>query len=266
MKLSIIIVNYNVKHFLQQCLQSVYKAIKNIKTEVIVVDNNSVDKSITMLNQHFPKIKLISNNKNKGFSKANNQAIKQAKGQYILLLNPDTVIQEDTLIKTVDFLDKNQKAGALGVKMVDGNGVFLPESKRSLPSPSSAFYKIFGLSKLFPNSKTFGQYHLNYLSQNKVTEVDVLSGAFFMIRKKIIDQIGLLDERFFMYGEDIDLSYRIQTNGYKNYYVPTTSIIHYKGESTKKTSVNYIITFYKAMILFVKKHYNNKNARSIFSN
>ena len=260
MKLSIIIVNYNVKHFLQQCLQSIYKAIKNINVEVLVVDNNSVDNSLTMLHEQFPQVKLIINNKNIGFSKANNQAIKQAKGQYVLLLNPDTVIQEDTLIKTVDFLDKNQQAGALGVKMVDGNGVFLPESKRSLPSPSSAFYKVFGLSKLFPNSKKFGKYHLNYLSQNEVNEVDVLSGAFFMTRKKILDQVGVLDERFFMYGEDIDLSYRIQTNGYKNYYVPTTSIIHYKGESTKKTSVNYIITFYKAMILFVKKHYSHKNA------
>lgn len=263
MILSIIIVNYNVKHFLQQCLQSVYKSIGDLGVEIIVVDNNSVDKSIEMLREHFPKLKLIINDKNVGFAKANNQAIKQAKGNYILLLNPDTVIQEDTLIKTISFLEQNKKAGALGVKMLDGNGLFLPESKRSLPSPASAFYKIFGLSKLFPNSKTFGQYHLNYLNNNEVHEVDVLSGAFFMTRKKILDEIGLLDERFFMYGEDIDLSYRIQKMGYKNYYVPITSIIHYKGESTKKTSVNYIITFYKAMILFVKKHYKQQNANPL---
>ena len=263
MILSIIIVNYNVEYFLHQCLKSIQSAKKNIELEVIVVDNNSVDNSVDMLKKKFPYVKLILNKINAGFSKANNQAIKIAKGEYILLLNPDTVVQEDTLIECVNFLKKNNDVGALGVKMIDGNGMFLPESKRSLPSPSSAFYKIFGLSYLFPNSKKFGKYHLNYINENKVNEVDVLSGAFLMTRKKVFDKIGLLDERFFMYGEDIDLSYRIQKEGYKNIYFPKTTIIHYKGESTKKTSINYIMIFYKAMILFVKKHYSNKNAQTL---
>jgi len=263
MKLSIIIVNYNVKHFLQQCLQSVQKAKKNISIEIIVIDNNSVDNSVEMLKENFPKIKLITNKKNQGFSKANNQGIKQSKGEYILLLNPDTVVEENIFKKTLNFLEENPQVGALGVKMFNGKGEFLPESKRSLPTPISAFYKIFGLSNLFPKSKKFGEYHLKYLDKNKNHEVDVLSGAFFMTRKSILEEINFLDERFFMYGEDIDLSYRIQKKGYKNIYFSETSIIHYKGESTKKTSINYIITFYKAMILFVKKHYSKKKGNPL---
>ena len=260
MILSIIIVNYNVKYFLHQCLKSIETAKKNINLEILVVDNNSVDNSVDMLQNEFPELKLILNKENVGFAKANNQAIKQAKGKYILLLNPDTIVQEDTLHKCVDFLEQNTNTGSLGVKMINGNGDFLPESKRSLPNPASAFYKIFGLSTLFPKSKKFGQYHLNYLNNNKTHEIDVVSGAFFMTRKKILDEIGMLDESFFMYGEDIDLSYRIQKAGYKNIYFPETSIIHYKGESTKKTSINYIIMFYKAMIIFVKKHYSKEKA------
>ena len=263
MTLSIIIVNYNVKHFLHQCLKSIERSKQNINLEIFVVDNNSVDGSINMIQNEFPYVKLISNDKNTGFAKANNQAIKKAKGEYILLLNPDTIIEENTLMETISFLQKNTQAGALGVKMIDGNGNFLPESKRSLPSPSIAFYKIFGLSFIFPKSKKFGKYHLNYLDKEKIHEIDVISGAFFMIRKKIIDEIGMLDENFFMYGEDIDLSYRIQKKGYKNFYLPTTSIIHYKGESTKKTSINYIFTFYQAMIIFVKKHYHTSKANPL---
>ena len=263
MILSIIIVNYNVEHFLHQCLKSIEKAIQDIPLEIFVVDNNSVDNSLNMLRNNFPYVKIIANSDNKGFSKANNQAIRQAKGKYILLLNPDTIIQPNTLIETISFLQETPHAGAVGVKMIDGNGNFLPESKRSLPNPKSAFYKIFGLSKLFPKSKKYGQYHLNYLDENKIYEVDVLSGAFFMTRKNILDEIGMLDETFFMYGEDIDLSYRIQQHGYKNFYFPKTSIIHYKGESTKKTSMNYIFMFYNAMIIFVKKHYVTKNAKPL---
>jgi len=244
MKLSIIIVNYNVKNFLEQCLSSIQNASKDINLEVFVVDNNSIDKSTQMVKNKFPDVNLICNTTNVGFSKANNQAIKKSTGKYVLLLNPDTIIQENTLSETICFLEKNSIAGALGVKMIDGSGQFLPESKRSLPTPSIAFYKIFGLSKLFPRSKEFGKYHLNYLDTEKTHEIDVISGAFFMIRKSVLNKIGLLDESFFMYGEDIDFSYRIQKAGYKNYYLPTTSIIHYKGESTKKTSVNYIFTFY----------------------
>ena len=261
MNLSIIIVNYNVKHFLHQCLQSIKKAKQKLSIEIFVVDNNSVDKSVEMIKEEFPEVNLIINKKNVGFAKANNQAIKQAIGKYILLLNPDTIIQENTLTDTVNFLENNNHAGALGVKMIDGKGVFLPESKRSFPSPKIAFYKIFGLSKLFPKSKKFGRYHLNYLSENEISEIDVISGAFLMTRKTIINKIGLLDESFFMYGEDIDFSYRIQKAGYKNFYFPNTSIIHYKGESTKKSSVNYIYIFYKAMAIFTKKHYSNKNAQ-----
>ena len=261
LQLSVIIVNYNVKHFLEQCLFSVFKALKNINAEVFVVDNNSVDGSIALVKEKFPQVKLIQNKANVGFSAANNQAIKLSEGKYILLLNPDTVVQEDTFEKTLAFMDKQLDAGGLGIKMLDGKGTFLPESKRGLPTPSVAFYKIFGLAKLFPGSKKFGQYHLTYLDKNKNHSVDVLSGAFMLMRKETLDKVGLLDETFFMYGEDIDLSYRITQAGYKNYYFAESSIIHYKGESTKKSSVNYVIVFYKAMAIFAKKHFSQNNAR-----
>jgi len=217
MKLSVIIVNYNVEHFLEQCLLSVRKAMANVIGEVYVVDNNSVDGSMAMVKDKFPEVKLIENKKNTGFSFANNQAIQLAKGEYILLLNPDTVVEEDTFEKVIAFMDSHPDAGGLGVKMLDGKGNFLPESKRGLPTPSVAFYKIFGLSKLFPKSKTFGKYHLGFLDKDKTHEVDVLSGAFMLLRKTTLDKIGLLDETFFMYGEDIDLSYRIKLDDYKNY-------------------------------------------------
>lgn len=263
-KLSIIIVNYNVCHFLEQTLLSIVEAKKDIDLEVFVVDNNSVDGSIAMLRSKFQWVRVIENKYNVGFSKANNQAIKESKGEYILLLNPDTVISEDSLEKCIDFMDNHTDAGGLGVKMVDGKGNYLPESKRGLPSPWVAFYKIFGLSALFPKSKKFGQYHLGYLDKNKTHQVEVLSGAYMFMRKSVIDQIGMLDEEYFMYGEDIDMSYRILQSGYKNYYLPETCIIHYKGESTKKSSVNYVFTFYKAMIIFAKKHFSSSNA-GIFS-
>ena len=265
MELSIIVVNYNVKHFLKQCLQSVYVSAKHISSEVIVVDNNSVDGSVEMIKNNFPNTIIINNKKNVGFSKANNQAIKIAKGSIVLMLNPDTVIQEKTLKYVLNFINITNNVGAVGIKMVDGKGNFLPESKRSLPKPSTAFYKIFGLSRVFPNSKKFGKYHLNFLDKDKIHEIDVISGAFLMTKKSVLEEVGFLDERFFMYGEDIDLSYRIQKKGYINYYLPDHSIIHYKGESTKKTSVNYIFTFYNAMILFVKKHYDKKDASILIS-
>ncbi len=261
LKLSIIIVNYNVKYFLEQCLYSVRNACKNLSVEVFVVDNNSVDGSIALVKEKFPEVTLIANKSNTGFAVANNQAIRLAKGQYVLLLNPDTVVQEDTFDKCLSFMDEHLDAGGLGIKMVDGKGNFLPESKRGLPTPAVAFYKIFGLAKLFPNSKKFGQYHLTYLNKNQNHSVDVLSGAFMLMRKNVLDKIGLLDETFFMYGEDIDLSYRITQAGFKNYYFAESSIIHYKGESTKKSSVNYVIVFYKAMAIFAKKHFSSQNAR-----
>ncbi len=271
MNLSVIIVNYNVKFFLEQCLQSVEKASVSFiqkygqnSLETFVVDNNSVDGSVEMVKENFKNVILIENNTNTGFAKANNQAISISKGEFVLLLNPDTLIQEDTFIKIIDFIDKNPQAGALGVKMIDGSGKFLPESKRGLPTPSVAFYKIFGISKIFPKSKKFGKYHLSYLDKDKTHEVDVLSGAFMLLRKEALDKTGFLDEDFFMYGEDIDLSYRITKAGYKNYYFPETVIIHYKGESTKKGSLNYVFIFYNAMIIFAKKHFSSKNA-GIFS-
>lgn len=259
-KLSVVIVNYNVSYFLEQALLSVQKASQGMDVEVFVVDNNSVDGSNQMVKKRFPEVTLIENKENVGFSRANNQAIRLSNAQYVLLLNPDTVLEEDSLSKCCDFMDEHPEAGALGVKMLDGKGIFLPESKRGLPTPMVAFYKIFGLSKLFPKSKTFGRYHLGFLPENETHEVEVLAGAFMLLRKETLDKIGLLDEDYFMYGEDIDLSYRVIKGGYKNYYFPETRIIHYKGESTKRTSVNYVFVFYKAMIIFAQKHFSKKNA------
>lgn len=264
MKLSVIIVNYNVRHFLEQCLHSVIKASKDLAVEIFVVDNNSVDNSLEMVSEKFPEVIIIANKENVGFSRANNQALRIAKGEYHLLLNPDTVVEEDTFKKVIEFMDAHPDAGGLGVYMIDGKGNFLPESKRGLPTPLVAFYKIFGLSAIFPKSKIFGKYHLGFLDKEKTHEVEILSGAFMLMRKETLDKVGLLDEDFFMYGEDIDLSYRIIKGGYKNYYFPETRIIHYKGESTKKSSVNYVFVFYNAMIIFAKKHFSQKNA-STFS-
>ena len=247
---------------MEQCLFSVFKALKNTEAQVIVIDNNSVDGSVALIKEKFPQVTLIANSNNTGFSVANNQGIKMAKGKYVLLLNPDTVVQEDTFDKTLAFMEAHPDAGGLGIKMLDGKGNFLPESKRGLPTPAVAFYKLFGLAKLFPNSKKFGQYHLTFLDKNKNHEVDILSGAFMLMRKDVLDKIGLLDETFFMYGEDIDLSYRITQGGYKNYYFAESSIIHYKGESTKKSSVNYVIVFYKAMAIFAQKHFSQNHART----
>lgn len=259
--LSVVIVNYNVTYFLEQCLNAVLAASSSLKVQVFVVDNNSVDGSVEMVQSKFPQVHLIANKENVGFSRANNQALAISDARYSLLLNPDTVVEEDTFTKVVAFMDQHPEAGGLGVRMVDGKGRFLPESKRGLPTPQVAFYKIFGLSKLFPKSKRFGRYHLGYLSEFETNEVDVLSGAFMLMRKETLEKVGFLDETFFMYGEDIDLSYRIQLGGYKNYYFPETKIIHYKGESTKKSSVNYVFVFYRAMVIFAKKHFSQNNAK-----
>ena len=261
MKLSVIIVNYNVKHFLEQALLSVRKASFSWPMEVFVVDNNSVDDSVSMVKEKFPEVRLIANKDNPGFSIANNQAIRQSSAEYVLLLNPDTVVEEDTFEQCIRFMDAHPDAGALGVKMIDGSGKFLPESKRGFPSPFVAFSKTFGLSRLFPKSKTFNHYHLGYLDKDEIHEVEVLAGAFMLLRQSVLNEVGLLDEAFFMYGEDIDLSYRIVQAGYKNYYFPHTTIIHYKGESTKKGSLNYVVAFYNAMIIFARKHFVGDQAR-----
>jgi len=261
MKLSIVIVNYNVKHFLHQCLTSVFNALKKTEAEVWVVDNNSVDGSNEMVKELFPKVKLVANKDNVGFSKANNQAIRESKGEYVLLLNPDTIVEETTFEKIVNFMDKHPNAGGLGVNMIDGKGHFLPESKRGIPTPEVAFYKMFGLTNIFPKSKKFAKYYVGHLDKNETNKVEILSGAFMLLRKTVLDEIGLLDEDFFMYGEDIDLSYRILKAGYDNYYFADTTIVHYKGESTKKGSLNYVYVFYNAMIIFAKKHFAQNNAK-----
>jgi O-antigen biosynthesis protein len=261
MDLSIIIVNYNVKYFLEQALHAVFKAMHEISGEVIVVDNNSADGSQQMLAERFPQVTFIANSSNLGFAKANNQAIRRAAGRYLLLLNPDTVVQEDTFSECLSYMESHPDVGCLGVKMIDGKGRYLPESKRALPTPLVAFYKIFGLSALFPRSKQFGQYHLGNLNKDEIHEVDVISGAFMFIRRTALEKAGLLDEEFFMYGEDIDLSYRIQLSGYRNIYYPYTTIIHYKGESTRKASINYVIMFYRAMIIFARKHFSKNSVR-----
>lgn len=260
MKLSIIIVSYNVKYFLEQCLNSILASYLNVDYEIIIVDNNSTDHSVPYLEQKFThnNIIFIRNNKNLGFAKANNQAIQQARGKYILLLNPDTVIGENTLANVINFMDANPEAGAVGVKTINGSGLFLPESKRGFPTPWASFCKFTGLASLFPRTKLFDGYYLKYLDENKIHQIPILVGAFMMIRKTTLDKVGLLDESFFMYGEDIDLSYRITLAGYTNYYLPE-KIIHYKGESTDKYDKKYINAFYNAMSIFYKKYYPNRN-------
>lgn len=253
-KLSVVIVNYNVKYFLEQCLYALERAVSGLDAEIFVVDNASSDGSVAYLRPLFPDVIFIENTDNPGFAKANNQAIRQAKGEYVLLLNPDTVIGEENLRTLCFFLDEHPKAGGIGVKMLDGHGRFLAESKRAFPTPWVSFCKIFGLSKLFPRSPRFARYSLPFLDVNKAHEVDVLAGAYMLLRREALDKVGLLDEAFFMYGEDIDLSYRIVLGGYKNYYMPER-ILHYKGESTKKGDVKYIRAFYGAMLIFYKKYY-----------
>jgi O-antigen biosynthesis protein len=260
MQLSVIIVNYNVKYFLEQCLHSVIKACAGMQAQIIVADNNSTDGSRAYLEEKFTGVQFIWNSDNIGFARANNQALEKAKGEFVLFLNPDTLLAEDSIEKCMQFFKTNKAAGALGIRMVDGSGNFLKESKRAFPSPLTSLFKLSGLARLFPRSKTFARYHLGHLPEHENHEVDVLAGAFMMIPKKILDEIGNFDERFFMYGEDVDLSYRIQEAGYKNYYFAESSIIHFKGESTKRGSLNYVRLFYKAMNLFVKKHYSGSKA------
>ena len=255
MVLSVIIVNYNVKYYLAQCLRSVEKAIKEIDAEVIVIDNASSDGSVTYLQQQFPFVKFFSNRTNTGFGKANNLGLAHSSGDLVLFLNPDTIIPEDGLLKCIAFLKSRGDAGALGVKMIDGSGKYLPESKRGFPSFSTSFFKLSGITALFPHSHKLAKYYLGHLPKDEVNEVDVLAGAFLMVKREVLNVTGAFDEAFFMYGEDIDLSYRIQQAGWKNFYFPLTSIIHFKGESTKKGDLDYVRMFYKAMSIFVEKHY-----------
>ena len=261
MNLSVIIVSYNVRYFLEQCLKSVIQASHALDVDIFVVDNCSEDDSVSMVQTRFPEVKLIINTDNKGFSKANNQAIRLSESDYILLLNPDTVLEEDALIKTLHFMETHPGAGGLGIKMIDGYGHFLPESKRGLPTPWASFCKMSHLSQLFPRSAYFNHYHLGNLAENETNQIEVLAGAFMLLRRKVLDHIGLLDEDFFMYGEDIDLSIRITKSGSFNYYFPEARMIHYKGESTRKGSLNYVRVFYGAMLIFARKHFGGKNER-----
>ena len=254
MDITVVIVNYRVKLFLEQTLRSVEEATRGLDAEVIVVDNNSGDDSIDFVRQRFPQVTFIENTDNVGFARANNQAIMRAAGLFTLILNPDTIISRPCIEQCIEWMRGHERCGAIGVRMVDGNGVFLPESKRAFPTPWVSFCKIFGLSALFPRSRWFARYHLRYLDDRQPHRIDILAGAFMLCRTTLLQQVGGFDEDFFMYGEDIDLSYRMVLAGYENWFLPV-EIIHYKGESTKKDSMRYVRVFYEAMLIFYRKHY-----------
>lgn len=257
-KLSVIIVNYNVKYYLEQTLCSVFRSSDRVDLEVWVVDNASTDGSEEYISRRFPQVHYLYNRENVGFSKANNQAIRQARGEYVLLLNPDTIVGEDVLETSVRFLDAHPEAGATGAAMLKDDGGFAWESRRGVPTPFTSFCKMSGLCSLFPKSRIFGKYYMRYLDERQIQEIEIISGAFTMIRRAALDRVGLLDETFFMYGEDIDLSYRILLGGFHNYYLPVR-ILHYKGESTQKSSYRYVHTFYNAMLIFFNKHFRKKH-------
>lgn len=262
MKLSVIVVNYNVKYFLEVCLHSVLRAAQGIDTEVIVVDNNSTDDSDCMVEEKFPSVVFIKNKDNKGFSKANNQGVAVAKGEYILFLNPDTVMPEDFLSKTLAYMDAHPEAGALGPRLIDGKGQFAPDAKKSFPSLSVAIFKTTGINKIFSKSPYFNKYYAVHIGEREVAEVDVLSGCCMLVRRSAMDKAGgPFDEDYFMYCEDVDLSYRIKSAGFKNIYFPEADLIHYKGESTRKMTLSYVRIFNEALVTFVNKHYAKGEAR-----
>lgn len=262
MKVSIIIVNYNVRYFLEVCIDSIIRASKQLQVEIIVVDNDSKDDSLELLKERYPQVILIENKDNKGFSKANNQGVAIAKGEYILFLNPDTVMPEDFLEKTVGNLDAHPNAGALGPRIIDGKGQFSPDGKKSFPSFSVALFKSSGINKIFPKSRYFNKYYAVHIGDNETASVEVLSGCCMMVRRQVIQQIGgAFDEDYFMYCEDVDLSYRITQAGYQNIYFPEVTLIHYKGESTRKSTLKYIRIFNEALATFVRKHYSKGEVR-----
>ena len=247
MKLSIIIVNYNVRAYLEQCLQSVQKALNGIDGEVFVVDNHSEDDSVAVLRTDYPWVRLIENQENVGFARANNLAIRQSDAEYVLLLNPDTVVDEDTLRQSLTFMDAHPKAGGAGVMMHNADDTLAPESRRAIPTPWVSCLKMLGFTK---------RYYMSHLPWDQPSQIEIISGAFCLLRKKALDEIGLLDEAFFMYGEDIDLSYRLLKGGWQNWYLPY-SIIHFKGKSTQKSDYRYVHIFYQAMLIFFRKHYGH---------
>ena len=256
MQLSVIILNYNVRFFLEQCVASVQEALTNIDSEIIVVDNDSSDDSCEMIKSRFPNVKLIKNNSNLGFPKGNNIGVAQAKGDYICILNPDTVVAEDTFDRILAFAEKQENLGIVGCKLIDGSGNFLPESKRGIPTPFVALTKIFGLYKLFPSWELFNRYYAQHLSENETGKVDILVGAFMIMKRELYNDIGGFDENCFMYSDDIDLSFMVLKSGKNNYYFHETSVIHYKGESTVKDGL-YMKRFREAMQFFYKKHYKS---------
>lgn len=273
LKLSVIIVNYNVKYYLDQCIRSVLRAFVEMKkasssdssvnedvAEIIVVDNHSADGSVDYLEQRypqklFPMVRFVRSAHNLGFARANNIAIRQSRGEYVLLLNPDTIVGEDALKASVDFMDAHEDAGAVGVRMLGAQGRRAMESRRGLPTPMVSFFKMLGFCNRWPHHRLFGKYYMGYLPWDEPCQIEVVSGAYCMLRRKALDEVGLLDEDFFMYGEDIDLSYRVLKGGYHNYYLPV-DILHYKGESTQKSSFRYVHVFYEAMLIFFRKHYS----------
>lgn len=255
-KLSIIIVSYNVKHYLEQCLASIRRAAKDIDVEVYVVDNHSHDGSVKYLEKRFPEVNFVASNHNFGFARANNIGIRDSEGEYVLLLNPDTIVGESVLSQCIEFMDSHPDAGACGVRMLKTNGENARESRRGVPNPMTAFYKMSGLCSRFPNHPKFGHYYMSGMPWDKPGKIEIVSGAFCFIRRKALDKVGLLDEDFFMYGEDIDLSYRILKGNFTNWYLPC-KILHYKGESTQKGSFGYVHVFYDAMLIFFRKHYDS---------
>jgi len=263
MQLSVVILNYNVRYFLEQCVLSVQEALSGIEGEIIVVDNNSDDDSCIMMKSRFPNVRLIENKENSGFPRGNNIGVAEAKGKYICILNPDTVVAEDTFMKILAFAEGKKNLGIIGCKLIDGTGNFLPESKRGTPTPWVAFTKIFGLYKFFPNQKLFNQYYAQHLSENKTGKVDILVGAFMVMERKLYLQIGGFDENCFMYADDIDLSYSVLQKQKNNYYFHETSVIHYKGESTVKDE-KYMRRFQEAMEFFYQKHFRKSLFFSVF--
>ncbi|WP_281228402.1 glycosyltransferase family 2 protein [Flavobacterium aquiphilum] len=263
MELSVIILNYNVHYFLELCLLSVQSALTNIDSEIIVVDNNSSDDSCEMVKSRFPNVKLIQNNDNVGFPKGNNIGVDEAKGNYICILNPDTVVAEDTFEKALAFAQKQKNLGIVGTKLIDGTGIFLPESKRGIPKPWVAFTKVAGLYKIFPKSPLFNKYYAQHLSENETGEVEILVGAFMLLKKELYQELGGFDEDCFMYSDDIDLSYRVLQKGRSNFYFHETVVIHYKGESTVKDGI-YMKRFKEAMEFFYKKHFKVSFLFSVF--
>ena len=266
MRLSIIIVSYNVKYFLDQCLESVFRSDlhlsngEELELEVFVVDNASVDGSAEMVREKYSQVHLIANKDNTGFATANNQALRLYTGDWALLLNPDTIVERDTFVQCVDFFLTHSDCGGLTVKMINGEGKYLKESKRGFPTAAAAFYKMSGLIRLFPHSRRFAAYYMGHLPDDETNPIDILPGAYLMISRPALEKVGLLDESYFMYGEDIDFSWRIKLAGFENYYLPTSRIIHYKGECTKHGSMNYVYTFYNAMSIFVRHYFSGSNA------